>query len=699
MSLQKATYGFVPTSITGCALWLDGADPAGNGVVPSAGVSSSWVDKSVNAWTATQATGGRQPSLVLNSLNGLPGFSFTNANNQSFATAAQTSLNSISGLSIFAVLLPTWSSGAAVANPSFFGMRIYNGGATKINYYVHNNYSETDIFNGSGVFYHTSSVTTSAIGQNKVFIYSGTNNNGTDITYPNGSLTGDSTSASFGSGTSLPIIVGGDNTDGECWQGYIYEVIFYTRVLSTTERQQVEGYLAQKWGLKSSLPVTHPGLGTTLYRSDYTKQNVMTARPFYTAFSPRSIAGCTLWLDATDSSTITTVTGVSQWNDKSGNGYNLTQGSTGSQPTRTENLLNFLSNNYLNIPQAAVNNLSTWSIFFVINPISSTNWIMVKQKNGVNTFNVLSMTSNTNSGGGPQSGSTGFLYWRSFNAGSQLASTGAITTSTLQIGNLTYDGTNLYFYKNGVLEKTTAGSFAIPNDTSSTNYTMGIWIQDGTIINSGVTNFRLGEMLVYNTGLTTTQRQQVESYLAQKWGLTASLPGGHLNATQPAGAVTLTALTNFRTLSQPRRYTSFRWTITAGNTESLIQFSEFQVGFNSTQLVFASPTTATTGSSISWNTGAGEGPAQAVDNNINTKGLGIGTSGLVLIVTVATPIAANMYRWATANDVTPGRNPTQWTVDGSADGTTFVRLHTQNTAYSTPSSTFTFTSWIPFTYS
>ena len=199
--------------------------------------------------------------------------------------------------------------------------------------------------------------------------------------------------------------------------------------------------------------------------------------------------------------------------------------------------------------------------------------------------------------------------------------------------------------------------------------------------------------------MSDTNRQLLESYLAQKWGLTASLPGGHSHATQPAGAITRTALANLRLVIQPRRYTSFRWTITAGNTESLIQFSEFQVGFNSTQLVFASPTTATTGSSISWNTGAGEGPAQAVDNNINTKGLGIGTSGLVLIVTVATPIAANMYRWATANDVTPGRNPTQWTVDGSADGVTFVRLHTQNTAYSTPSSTFTYTSWINFTYS
>jgi hypothetical protein len=182
-----------------------------------------------------------------------------------------------------------------------------------------------------------------------------------------------------------------------------------------------------------------------------------------------------------------------------------------------------------------VNNLSTWSIFFVINPISSTNWIMAKQKDGVNTYNVLSMTNNTSNGGTLQTGSTGFLYWRSLNHSGQLVSTGAISTSILQILNLTFDGTNLYFYKNGVLERTSAGVFAISNDTGATNFTLGVWIQSATIINSTITNFRLGEIIVYNSFLNTTQRQQVESYLAQKWGLASSLPSAHLNLTQPVG--------------------------------------------------------------------------------------------------------------------------------------------------------------------
>jgi hypothetical protein len=48
------------------------------------------------------------------------------------------------------------------------------------------------------------------------------------------------------------------------------------------------------------------------------------------------------------------------------------------------------------------------------------------------------------------------------------------------------------------------------------------------------------------------QVQQVESYLAQKWGLTASLPGGHSHLTQQAGAVTTVANTKFKVVGLPR---------------------------------------------------------------------------------------------------------------------------------------------------
>ena len=415
----------------------------------------------------------------------------------------------------------------------------------------------------------------------------------------------------------------------------------------------------------------------------------MKAVPYYAAFSPRQISGCALWLDGADpagTGVVPSAGTLATWVDKSTAGNNATGGVSPTYSSTTKAVSFNGSSTYLQTSLSAVpSNETFFAVFTSTIPISNANrfnCIIGASGNNGRDINVLTSSAGNSSAYD--------LRYDSWAVGSiSLTGYGGITFNTLTLATTQFTGGQ----GAGSTYGSNFGSFQSLSFSSSSTTRIGAG--NGGDYFTGTIN----EIIIYNTVLGLSDRQKIESYLAQKWGLTASLPGGHSHSTQPAGAVTTTALANLRLVVQPRRYVSFRWTITAGNTESLIQFSEFQVGFNGTQLVFASPTTATTGSSISWNTGAGEGPAQAVDNNLNTKGLGIGTSGLVLIVTVATPIAANMYRWATANDVTPGRNPTQWTVDGSADGTTFVRLHTQNTTYSTPSSTFTYTSWINFTYS
>jgi hypothetical protein len=289
------------------------------------------------------------------------------------------------------------------------------------------------------------------------------------------------------------------------------EMIAFSPALTTIQRQRIEGYLSQKWGLgvSSTNPSTHPFYKFPPATSAH--------------FSPTDISGCQMWLDAADSSAVTIATGVSQWTDKSGNSNNLTQSTTGSQPTYASSLITFANNKYLNIPATVLNNLPTWSLFFVINPISTSNWIMSRQKDYVDSYNILSMTLSSTNYGGVQSGSAGFLYWRSMNAGTQLGSTDSLATSTLQTCTLTYDGTILYFYKNGELNQATTGSFAIQNQTSPNTYTLGALIYPSGIDNSGVTNFKLGEMISYNTFLTTSQREKVEGYLAHKWGLLSSL--------------------------------------------------------------------------------------------------------------------------------------------------------------------------------
>jgi hypothetical protein len=60
-------------------------------------------------------------------------------------------------------------------------------------------------------------------------------------------------------------------------------------------------------------------------------------RPTASGFNPKALPGLLLWLDASDESTITTDTGVSEWRDKSGLGQFLTQSSGGNQPAYLTN--------------------------------------------------------------------------------------------------------------------------------------------------------------------------------------------------------------------------------------------------------------------------------------------------------------------------------------------------------------------------
>jgi hypothetical protein len=42
------------------------------------------------------------------------------------------------------------------------------------------------------------------------------------------------------------------------WPGTVNEILVFSQSLTATQRQQIEGYLAAKWGLKGNLPTTHP---------------------------------------------------------------------------------------------------------------------------------------------------------------------------------------------------------------------------------------------------------------------------------------------------------------------------------------------------------------------------------------------------------------------------------------------------------
>jgi hypothetical protein len=107
------------------------------------------------------------------------------------------------------------------------------------------------------------------------------------------------------------------------------------------------------------------------------------------------------------------------------------------------------------------------------------------------------------------------------------------TTSGSNFTNVT---TPSLYYANataasGLLD---AFNFATPVDQSSGMLTGVYYADNATAIYIGTRGDSLtrltasvAEVIVYSTTPTATQRQQIEGYLAWKWGLVASLPASH----------------------------------------------------------------------------------------------------------------------------------------------------------------------------
>jgi hypothetical protein len=101
-----------------------------------------------------------------------------------------------------------------------------------------------------------------------------------------------------------------------------------------------------------------------------------------------------------------------------------------------------------------------------------------------------------------------------------------------------------------------------------------------------------------------------------------------------------------------------------------VQLSEFAI-LSGTTRIAGMTITATNNSSA-----VGEEPDKAGDNNTATKWNSLNKTASALVYTFASPIIADGYRWATANDSTD-RDPVSWTVQGSTDGVTWTTLDTR----------------------
>jgi hypothetical protein len=336
----------------------------------------------------------------------------------------------------------------------------------------------------------------------------------------------------------------------ESFPGHICEVLAFNTGLSSTQQQNVEGYLAQKWGLRSNLPGGHQGITTTIYPT----QRLARVLPvsYSTQYSPLSIAGCSAWLDASDSTKISlSGSSVTQMIDKSTNAYTLT-GSAGTYPTRTTTLnglsvISSATGQYLNLTSFN-QNFTTATCFVVARPTEDITTLN-KYSNGYPLYTFIwgSTTGNFQWGMGyanqAQTSDTS-----KFTASINKNGTGLVSGSLGGSSPSTYNPINTPLLISGVMSGSSGTNLVYLRGTSvSIAYAASgtFASQTPTLQCIGLSSgqsfgYDFAECIVYGATLTSTQIQQVESYLAQKWGLALQLPVSHLNTSQPSGVPSFT---------------------------------------------------------------------------------------------------------------------------------------------------------------
>jgi Concanavalin A-like lectin/glucanases superfamily len=222
---------FSPTNVTGCILWLDGNDPNNTGAKPTVGASiNTWYDKSGSLNNATAVSAGVYTN------NGI-------------------TFNGTSNYYTMSVPYPTAYTIFLVSTPSsknltyFFGRNAVGG--SRYPTFVQG-------YTGSSLeWYNNSDRINILTNPSGIFLAGVTYNSTTTTGYYFGTQTS-SISTTQAYVNSPWDTLGQSGFAANFFGGTMYELIIYNSVLTTAQRQSVEGYLAWKWNLQTNLPVNHP---------------------------------------------------------------------------------------------------------------------------------------------------------------------------------------------------------------------------------------------------------------------------------------------------------------------------------------------------------------------------------------------------------------------------------------------------------
>ena len=514
---------FVPTSVSGCTLWLDAADPN-----TLSGLSvTTWRDKSGVGNNASSSSPPTQGTY-----NGYPVVNF-NGSSQ-FMTSSNTV--PLTTHTLIAVHRPAVINGNLQGNTSLFRFQA-SSGPYVVFPYMQNTTPRGYITSADGAGVGSIDSDNSTLVENSVItafnIIIAVISSGSQTIFRNGTQQSSDTKTLTG-GTSSNLTIGSTNGTAQFYQGSLAEMIVYNANLTAVQRQQVEGYLAWKWGLQGSLPSNHPfkliapnsaGLSypSQLSIPVQVQAFLPNSNPLV-FYNPNTVAGLTLWLDANDSASISssgsTVTG---WADKSSSRLALTlsNGAGGSTVLSTNSNLPVVQFSNSCLYNASYTYpLASRSIFLVLAEVVHSNYrgFISFSSNGQsdwNTSNGYAITSTNFVGSNIEfsqnQGNGGFVY--RIDTGN-----GSLTTPFRLYEDVT-SGTSVNIYNSGSNVYTTTTSVSPSQSVGVTVAGRGLAPSSGSMI--------VAEILCYSVAVSAGQRQAIEGYLAWKWGLQGQLPSNH----------------------------------------------------------------------------------------------------------------------------------------------------------------------------
>ena len=240
-------------SIAGLTNWYDASNPNGNGKIPANGETiKTWVDKSPRANNMIAQKAG---IYTTNGQNGLGTVKFNKSWYRTVTANADYPFNAFIVVKLDTLSKPLDIMTCGSRSRDNFNSLTFNEHPT----------AKGRWHNGSSGFSRTpkavANVTENATGF-LIMQWSLTNNN--FYIYRNGVEIMKTNAYTWGRPSDPEFALGTRHHDGRSHllEGSIAEVAIFNNQLTTDNRQKVEGYLAWKWGINSSLPKTHPYSGS-----------------------------------------------------------------------------------------------------------------------------------------------------------------------------------------------------------------------------------------------------------------------------------------------------------------------------------------------------------------------------------------------------------------------------------------------------